>query len=433
MSVLFDILYALVAILASPWLLYRRVVQKKPIAGWRTKLTGHLQRRHPEQPCVWFHAVSVGEVLQLQSLIPEFVATHPDYEVVITTTTGTGFDVARQKFPQQTITYWPFDFRHVVQRALTQVRPSLVVLVELELWPNFLRAAHNRQIPVVVINGRMSERSFGGYRRLRWLVRPMLSSLSQVAAQSTESAERFRTLGVPADRVITTGNIKYDRIQSLRCNPRTLELRTTFQIEEDAIVWIVGSTQSPEEALALDAYEVLAREFPQLRLILVPRHQERFEEVARLVQSREFPLLRRSQPSPRVSQRPVLLLDTLGELAACWGLADIAFVGGSLSQRGGQNLLEPAGYGAAVVVGPNTWNFRQIVEDLRRRNALLTVHDGAELLQTTRELLVRPEARLRLGRAGQEFVLTQQGATRKTLDVIEAALPTSVSSRQSAA
>jgi len=426
MGGLLNLMYLSLGLLLAPWLAYRRWSQRKTIAGFREKWTGRMTRRHPDRPCVWFHAVSVGEVLQLQSLIAEFAQKHPGYEVYITTTTGTGYDIACQKFPQHTINYWPFDFTWAVRRALRTIKPSLVVLVELEVWPNFLRIAKAERVPVVIINGRLSARSFRGYARLKPLLRPLLSSLTHVAVQSAEYAERFESLGVPTERVSITGNIKYDRVQSDRNNPKTAELRRAFGIGPDDLVFIAGSTQDPEERLALDAYQALVDEFPQLRLILVPRHKERFNDVADLVHRRGLRLIRRSEmsePSTLNSQpSTVCLLDTLGELAACWGLADIAFVGGSLTHRGGQNMLEPAGYGAAVLFGPNTWNFRDIVEQLLSREAAVVIPDGDELRETVRRLIGDPLERARLGHTAREFVLTQQGATAKTLAVMDGVL-----------
>jgi len=233
-------------------------------------------------------------------------------------------------------------------------------------------------------------------------------------------------LGMPAERIAVTGNIKYDRVESNRHNPKTEELRRAFGIGSDEIVFIAGSTQEPEEEFALAAWEAVRDEFPSLRLIIVPRHKERFDAVAALIESRRLPCLRRSKVTDSAAflQRPVLLLDTLGELAACWGLADLAFVGGSLTSRGGQNMLEPAGYGAAVLFGPNTWNFQDIVERLISRDAAIIVRNADDLRETVRLLVNDPGERQRLGTSARDFVLTQQGATTKTLDLVEAVLQT---------
>lgn len=432
-----DVLYALALVAAVPWLLYRRCVQGKRVAGFWDKLTGRVPRRAPERPCVWFHAVSVGEVLQLQTLVAEFAARHPDFEMLITASTATGAEVARQKFAQHTVAYWPFDFSWAVSRALRTVRPTLVALVELELWPNFLAAARRQSVPVVVVNGRITERSARGYRRLRPLAVRMLRSLAAIAVQNEEYAERFAALGAPRDRLTTTGNIKFDRLQTDRRNSLTQGLRQSFGIAADDLVFIAGSTQAPEEEFALDAWLALRAEFPQWRLVLVPRHKERFEEVARLVASRGLPLLRRTQtlaappPSEPVAtaEPAVCLLDTLGELAACWGLADIAFVGGSLTRRGGQNMIEPAAYGAAVLFGPNTWNFRDVVEALRGRDAAIVVHDAEELQDAVRRLAADESERRRLGETARDFVLAQRGAAARTLACLEAQLPAAAGRR----
>jgi 3-deoxy-D-manno-octulosonic-acid transferase len=425
-----NVVYVLLLAALTPWLVYRRVAQRKTLAGLAEKFWGRVARKNPERPCVWFHAVSVGEVLQLQHLLAEFSRRHPDVEVLLTTTTATGYEVAREKFPQHTLAYWPLDFSWAVARALRSVRPQLVVLVELELWPNFLLAAQREKVPVMLINGRIGAKSHRGYARLRWFWRRPLSAVTHAAVQTDEYARRLVDLGLSAERVSVTGNIKYDRVQSDRMNPHTAELRTAFGLSADDLVFVAGSTQEPEEQYALDAWQTLRQEIPALRLLLVPRHKERFSSVARLVTERGLPLLRRSalsapgKASPS-GLPPVLLLDTLGELAAAWGLADIAFVGGSLTQRGGQNMLEPAGYGAAILFGPNTWNFRAIVEALLARNAACVVRDADELRETVRRLALDAHERQRLGAAARAFVLAQQGATVRTLELLDAHWPAS--------
>ena len=425
-AVLLNAIYGTVLLLAAPWLCYRRWVQRKPIAGLWAKLTGQIERQRPGRPCLWIHAVSVGEVLQLQGLLPQLRAGHPDAELLLTVTTGTGYDVARAKFPDCTVAWFPLDFSWAVQRALRSVRPDLVVLVELELWPNFLLAARSLRIPVALVNARLSPRSFAGYRKVRFLLRPLLQSLAVIGAQTTEYADRLRSLGAPAERLTVTGNIKFDRVELRRDNPRTQELARGFGLRAGEKIFIAGSTQETEEQLALETWGTLRSEFPELRLILVPRHKERFEDVARLVEQQGLPLLRRSRPELLpAGPSPVLLLDTLGELGACWGLADVAFVGGSLTQRGGQNMLEPAAYGAAVLFGPNTWNFKDIVAELLSRDAAQVVHDGTELTAAVRTLLTDPALSAARSQRARQFVQTQQGATARTVTLLESVWPRS--------
>lgn len=431
-ALLLNLIYGSLLLFAAPWLCYRRWVQRKPVAGLREKLVGRIERRFPEQRCLWIHAVSVGEVLQLQGLIPALQAGHPTAELLLTVTTGTGYDVARAKFPHCTVAYFPLDFSWSVRRALRSVRPDLIVLVELELWPNFLLAARSLGIPVALINARMSPRSFRGYQRLRPLVSRLLGGLSLVGAQTPEYGERLIALGGSPDRVRLTGNIKFDRVELRRDNPRTLELATAFGLRPGERVFIAGSTQETEEELAVETWLGLRFQFPELRLILVPRHKERFEDVARLVTDRGLPLFRRSQPAATISGQPVLLLDTLGELGACWGLADVAFVGGSLTQRGGQNMLEPAAYGAAVLFGPNIWNFKDIVAELLARDAAEVVRDGAELTAAVRRLLSEPDLATGRARRAREFVEMQQGATQRTVELIDAVWPGESAARHAA-
>ena len=344
-------IYLLILAAVAPILVYRRLAHGKYARGWREKLTGRVYRQHPERPCLWFHAVSVGEVMQLQRVIEDAHQRFPSAELFISVTTETGYDVAKSKYPNHTVSFFPLDFTWAVGRALSEIRPDVIVLVELELWPNFIFAAHRQKIPLVLINGRIGAKSYRGYARIKPLMRRLLSCFDVLAVQNETYAERLRSLGAPTDRVIVTGNIKFDRVETDRANQKTCSLRKSFRLAESDLVFIAGSTQDPEEVYALDAWTALRAEFPQLRLILVPRHKERFSDVATLVSNRRIPLVCRSKTVPGSAESPdstaqpalvsaddnspVLLLDTLGELAACWGLADIAFVGGSLTKRGG--------------------------------------------------------------------------------------------------
>jgi 3-deoxy-D-manno-octulosonic-acid transferase len=418
---LLNIAYLALLTAVSPWIVFQILVRGKYRQGWNEKLTGRVPIPNglPSKR-VWFHAVSVGEVLLLAPVLKRFRETQPDAAIWISVTTHTGHAVAREKYPDCRIIYFPLDFTWAVKTALRRVQPSLVVLVELELWPNFIRQVAARQIPLVLINGRMSERSFRGYSRIRLLMKSLLGRFDRLGMQTDEYAERLKSLGAPADKVEVTGSVKFDGLYADRGNPKTAALRDAFQLTPDHRVLIAGSTQDPEEELALATYAALLPEFPQLRLILVPRHKERFEEVTRLVLAKGFRLHRRSTGQVKGSSPhpPVIELDTLGELGACWGLADVAFVGGSLTNRGGQNMMEPSAYGAAVLFGPNTQNFKQVVELLLTQNAALVVRSGEELTETVRRLLSNPGETRRLGEAAQRLVLAQQGATERTVRLL---------------
>jgi 3-deoxy-D-manno-octulosonic-acid transferase len=422
MSWLFDLAYVGLLLAVSPILLWRMVVAGKYRTGWGEKLLGRVPIREGQAPCLWFHAVSVGEVLQLEPVLSELRRRLPAVEFVISTTTPTGRSVAVKKFPADRVCYFPLDFSWAVRTAIRRLRPSAIVLVELELWPNFVLHAHRRGIPLALINGRVSQRSSRGYSRIRPLMARLLGSFEILAAQNALYADRLAALGAPRERLHITGSIKFDRVTTDRANPRTAELRQFFGIASDERVFIAGSTQAPEETAAIDAYLAARKAHPNLRLIVVPRHKERFDEVARLIELRGLPLVRRSQSSPAKdesrSQPPVLLLDTLGELAACWGLADVAFVGGSLGNRGGQNMIEPAGYGAAILFGPNTQNFRDVVELLLADDAARVVRDAADLAHALAECLGDRNWAQTAGFRAQKLVLAQHGATARTVDLL---------------
>ncbi len=472
---LLNVAYAALLLALSPLLIYRAVTQGKYRTGWSEKLLGcvpELPAVEPSKQRYWFHAVSVGEVLLLRSVLAELQRREPSAEIVISTTTSTGHTVAREKYPDMLVCYCPLDFTWAVAAAIRRLKPTRFVLVELELWPNIVAAMRRAGVPLSLINGRLSEHSFRGYSRLKWLLRPLLQSFDQLAVQNAAYAERFLALGAPTKQLVVTGSVKFDGIETQRDNERTFALRAAFGIERGERVFIAGSTQAPEEDIAIAAWQRARKVAPDLRLILVPRHKERFEEVAELIAARGLPLKRRSAEltsgfahallhpasgrvavsaagrdsergetglpdndpeqahparSSRLSQSEgedqnsencVLLLDTLGELSACWGLADFAFVGGSLTNRGGQNMIEPAGYGAAVCFGPNTRNFRDTVDALLASDAATIVTDTDSLARTLEYWLAEPAKATAMGQRAQQFVATQSGATDKTVDVL---------------
>ncbi len=416
--------YFVLVLCITPVILWKRFRTGKYRDGWGQKLVGRLPQRESSGSCVWFHAVSVGEVLQLRTVLRELLSLRPDLEIVISTTTSTGHAVAQEQFPNHTVCYFPLDFTWSVKRAIQRIQPSAIVLVELELWPNFIRIASQMDVPLALINGRISERSFRGYLRIRPLMRNLLKRFDLLAVQDSAYADRLIELGAPAEAVHVTGSVKFDGVNTKRDNPATRSIRESLGLKTDELVFLAGSTQSPEEEVGIRIWLALRQEFPQLRLVLVPRHQERFQEVAEVVERFGLPLVRRSvvRDTGELSstgEQPVVLIDTLGELGACWGFADIAFVGGSLSVgRGGQNMIEPAAYGAAVVVGPDTKNFRSVIELLQAGDAVRIVEDADALQTTIHDWLTNPEAAQACGRRAQQLVLTQQGATTRTCQML---------------
>lgn len=442
---LLNIFYLLLILLALPWLVWQSVRKGKYREGFAAKLLGWVPRRASQKTCLWLHAVSVGEVNLLAPLIREIGRQRPDWECVVSTTTMTGMALARKKYAGLIVFYCPLDFSWAVAAAVRRIRPDLLVLAELELWPNLIRAAKRSGARVAVINGRLSEHSFRGYRRIRPLVGRLIQQIDLVAVQDETYAERFRVLGTRPEAVRVTGSMKYDGAQTDRHNPTTCRLRRLAGFREDDVVLLAGSTQEPEEAIALEVYRRLSRGWPQLRLVIVPRHPHRFEAVARLLDASGIRWQRRTRleenkgtgtvggeqrlgrsgdagvsPCPAPCSARVLLIDVVGELRAWWGTARIAFVGGSLGNRGGQNMIEPAGYGAAVCFGPNTRNFRDIVAAMLAHDAAVVVADGDELTAFVRRCLEDPDYAAALGRRARGLVLSQLGASRRTFDLLAA-------------
>lgn len=444
----FNVCYAFLLLIFLPFLLYAACFKGKYREGFGEKFLGNAPRL-PKAATrrVWVHAVSVGEVNLAASILKEFERRHPDFEFVLSTTSKTGMELARKKFPNRTVFYAPLDFSWAVSRALRRIQPDFLVLVELELWPNLLLTAQKRSVPVIVMNGRLGEKSFRNYSRVRPLLRPILRSLSLVTTQDETGADHFRTLGTRPERVINVGSIKYDGAQSDRQNEKTRRLAALWEIRPEDRIFLAGSTQDPEEAMAVEVFRRLRPEHPELRLILVPRHPERFSDVARLLEKSEFSFCRRSEitapePAPTSAstsastsdstsasdsapdsasthREPILLVDTIGELGGWWGTSSVGFVGGSMGTRGGQNMLEPAAFGTPVSFGPNTWNFRDIVSALLTHDAAVVVRDTEELTDFVRRCLEDAAYAQTLGSNAAALVASQQGALRKTLDLFD--------------
>ena len=412
---LLNLAYLLLLAVASPWLAYRALRHGKYRQGWSAKFWGAVPRRTSPRSCVWLHAVSVGEV-QLLAPVLKQLDQRGDFDLVISTTTKTGYETASKRYAEQTVIYCPLDFSWAVNRALDRINPDLLVLAELELWPNLIRMARRRNVPVAVINGRLSDRSYRGYRRARRMLAPIFESLGFVGAQTREYADRFRALGVSDERLTVTGSLKFDGAEGDRRNDRSTALAAWAELSPTDVVFCAGSTQEPEEAYALQVFQNLGREFPQLRLLIVPRHPERFESVAELLRRSGLPWSRRS--TDPTGRHRVILVDTVGELGAWWGTAHIAYVGGSMGRREGQNMIEPAAYGAAVSFGPRTRNFRDVVALFETEDATTVVRGAFELEQFVRRCLEDRAWADARGFRARQVVASQRGSTRKTVDAL---------------
>ena len=446
MRFVLDLLYLCVLALFSPWLVWRSFRTGRYRNRLAAKLLGRVKPNNPEgKPTAWFHAVSVGEVHLLGAVVKAFRIRHPDWHIAVSSTTETGLAEAFARFPECSVIAYPLDFSWACANALEAVNPAIILLAESEMWPNFLAAASRRKVPVVLFNARQSPRSYKRLKKIAGLARYLLfRHVSVFAVQLEDYAERFRLLGVPEGKILVTGSVKYDGATGDRDTPKATELARLLN-RGNEIVWVAGSTHAPEEEIALRVYERLLKAGMNLRLILVPRHPDRFEEVAGLIQLSKLPLFRRSESGGTSSRReqqgddvaplsnPVFLLDTVGELGAAWSLADIGFVGGSLAlHRGGQSMIEPAGYGVPTLFGPHVWNFRDAANRLIEAGGALMVQDEAELEAKMWVLLADPERRHSMGDKARKLVLAQQGATERTLDAIDSVLKNSDISPQRA-
>ena len=415
---LYDLLWVCAAVVASPWLYLRsrrdpafaEMVRQR--AGWELPP----RRTHPG-PTVLVHGVSVGEVKGAVPLVRAVRERYPALEVVVSTTTNTGLKVGRAEFDDLRVVRFPADTTRAVRGFLDRVKPDFVVLVELEIWPNFLRECNRRGVPVVVVNGRITRTSHGRYVWFRRLL-PQFNRLSLICVQDAEYAGRFLGLAVDPRRVVITGSMKADRLPLGPVDPGA-ELRELLGAGPGVPVIVAGSTHDPEEELVVDAWSRGARE---ARLVLVPRHPERAADVVRSLARRGVRAQRLTEL--RAGERPdparPCLADTIGELERIYGLADIVFVGGSLIPHGGQNMLEPAAQGKAVVFGPHVANFAQEASLLVGRGACLQVDDVDALALAFSELVADPALRARMAELGLLVVQDQKGATAFTLEALGA-------------
>lgn len=368
-------------------------------------------------PTIWFHAVSVGEVLAVAGLVEQMRSRLPGFRIVISTTTDTGQALARKRFGEDSVFYFPLDFAFAIRPYLCALHPRMVVIAETEFWPNFIRLAHASGVRIAVVNARISDRSQPNYLRFRGLMRRLLRKINLFLAQTDADAARLRAIGAIPDRIRTSGNLKFD-IPVPAESEIVRRLRESFAAQSARPVLVCGSTVDGEESLLLRAFENILVQHPQCVMVLAPRHPERFASVARLLSQMSIRFHRRSQWNGENLAGQVLLLDTIGELSALYALADVAFVGGSLVPRGGHNILEPAQYGAAIVVGNHTENFRDMINLFLSRNAVRVV-GAAELPLALLELLGNEQERRSLGQRALQTLRSAQGATARTATALE--------------
>ena len=422
---IYSLLLGLAALFALPWFLIQGLRHGKYLASLRARLGGGDEIPRSTGDAIWLHAVSVGELLACQRLVNEIKARFPARPLFVSATTETGHRAARDRMASgalhaDAVFFCPFDFRWTVRRVLRRVCPAALVVAETELWPNLFREAARRGARVVVVNARVSDRSFPRYRLFRFFLRRVLRHGSALLAQSDEDARRLREMGAEPACIRVLGNLKYDQ-QSPAPLPAWLDEAVAAWAAPGLLM--AGSTASGEEDFVLDAYTLVRAALPAVRCLIAPRRPERFNQVARMAEARGYRVARRSQRSPDAA-RPladadVLLLDTVGEMAAFYRHATVAFVGGSLVPHGGQNVLEAALFARPIVVGPHMHNFREITAALLRAGGLRQVQSGDELGGALDELFRQPARAAALGESARRLLAANRGSTARTAEAIE--------------
>lgn len=424
MKFILDLTYLLTAVAISPMVLYRMIAHGRYKKGWTQKF-GRIVRRDMNKKCIWIHAVSVGEVNATKTIISQLREKFPDHEIVMSTTTDTGFARASELFAEDlAIFYFPFDFSLVMKKAFARIKPSLCLLMELEVWPNFISTAKEFNVPVVVANGRISERSFSRYKLIKPIAEKIFRDITLILPQTQEYADRFAKVGCPGDRIVVTGSLKYDTAQICEEIEGADEVAKQLNIESKKLL-VAGGTGNDEETIILEVFRNLLShgEFADLRLVIVPRKPERFNEVAQAIKQLGFGCIRFSKfkssgPAPSADNQTVILGDTMGDLRKFYSLAEIIFVGRSLVPMGGSDMMEAAALGKCTVFGPHAFNFKQTVDALLGGDGAVMVKDKDELLETILKCLNEPNYAKQIARNGQQIIKDNQGATSRTIEEI---------------
>lgn len=431
---LLNALYIFILILISPIILWRAITKGRYRRGWLERLfglcprvcdqpsrSGHDDSESVRELTIWLHAVSVGELQVIRPIVEQYERCHPNYRLCISTSTDSGMDLAKRLYAKHAVFFTPFDFTWAIKNCLNRLGADQIILAELEIWPNWLSIAHARGLRISIVNARLSESSFRGYQRLGSIMKSMLKNIDWIGCQTETYRDRFVALGMDHSRTSVTGNIKFDGATGDRNHPEVQQRRKYLGLTENDIVWLAGSTQHPEEDMVLDAFIKLRGSYPTLKLVLVPRHAERFNEVAESIVKTGIAFARRSTHKTDLAsdQWQIFLGDSVGELRWWWGLADVGFVGGSFGDRGGQNMIEPCAYGVATSFGPNTKNFSDIVRLLLDAQAAQQMQSPEELTTWTASILASPERRKTIAGKAMDVTRQHRGAVVATWNHLE--------------
>jgi len=372
---------------------------------------------------IWIHAVSVGEAVSVKGLVGELRKAYPHKKLVISTVTATGNKIARGLIGDgDLLTYLPLDFSFIVRKVIKKINPSLFIIAETEIWPNLITCLHKQKVPVVTVNGRISDRSYSGYRAIKLFIRPILRKVGKFCVQSETDALRLVNLGVDKGNIQVTGNVKFDINLEAAVGFDPLAGRRKLMLGLDDKLWVCGSTHPGEEEIIIKAYKELLLSFPKLKLLLVPRHPERSRDVGRLVSGNSFMPVFISSISgacPTCINNPVFILDIMGELLNYYSAADFVFIGGSLVKTGGHNILEPASQKKPVTFGPYMFNFRDIAKLFLENKAAVMVADYQDLVNKAKEILASNLLSKQMVERAYELIIRNKGATKKNIEVIK--------------
>jgi 3-deoxy-D-manno-octulosonic-acid transferase len=425
MRLVYNILFPIFFLASAPFYFLKMWRRGNWQAGFSQRFGNYDESLRPTsgKPLIWFHAVSVGEVGICAQLLRELSPKLPNYEFLVSTTTSTGMgELKRLMPPDVRKIYYPTDLFFSVRKALNFFRPSAFVLVEAELWPNFLWQTKDRRIPMFLINARLSDRSLRGYKRASFLFGPIFAAFRAVGCQSEADATRLKELGFK--HVKSVGNLKFDAAKPGPSKINAAQLLQQLGVASDATILVAGSTHDGEEAILADTFLELRKQFANLFLVLVPRHFERTKQVVAELEKRQLRFMLRSEVTANTTKQNLdcLLVNTTGELKAFYEVATVVFVGKSLTAHGGQNPIEPAALGKAIVTGPNMENFRSIMAAFNTNNAIVKAEDAAALVQSGADLLRDDAKRNALGQRALEVVEANSGATARTVDLLTTAL-----------
>jgi 3-deoxy-D-manno-octulosonic-acid transferase len=420
---LYDLLLAMAAMVLIPWYLLRGLRHGTVRVGIGERLgyygSGRLAALDGRE-VIWVHAVSVGETRAAIPLIRSLRVAYPQSALLLSNVTETGHAIAAGIKEVDLCLYFPFDFSPVIRRVLARIRPSLILIVETEIWPNFVRLAKQSGIPVLLANGRISDRSFPRYRRANWFLRPVLEGFSAFCMQTEQDAERIRIMGAPPERVSISGNLKFDMQSAIPGPAAAASLRQDLRLPPQGAVWVAGSTHAGEEEIIVDVYRRLVGEGRDLLLVLVPRHPERCRLVGEMLTARGHSFALRTELAAfphELKPGEVLLVNTVGELLNLYAVADLVFVGGSLVDTGGHNILEASLVKMPVIFGPHMHNFKEISRLVLERGGGIQVAGADELSAAVTSLLDDREESRRMGERGHALLADNAGATERTLAV----------------